>query len=154
MTGNHMQSQIFPRKLILENASARVRGVSQAAASTDPVKAWRALNAAHASVRAALEYWLKKEHGLSAVEYEVLDRLSCCPEGKVRMTELAETVHLTQSTCSRVVARLEDEGLACRAMCDADRRGIFASVTDAGRERVGAATPTYRGVIAAHLGRR
>ena len=121
-------------------------------ATTDPVGAWRALTASHAAVHAALECELKRQHDLSAVEYEVLDRLGECPRGEVRMTELAETVHLTQSTCSRVVARLEDEGLACRAMCSDDRRGIFASLTDSGRERIAAATPTYRRVIAAKLG--
>ena len=67
------------------------------------------------------------------------------------MTELADVVHLTQGTCSRVVARLEDEGLACRNMCPDDRRGIFAALTPAGRERVAAAAPTYRRVIAATL---
>jgi DNA-binding MarR family transcriptional regulator len=131
-----------------------MRAVSPVEASADPVEAWRALDAAHAGVHAALEHELKKAHGLSAVEFDVLDRLARCAEGKVRMTELAEDVHVTQSTCSRVVARLEDEGLARRAMCDNDRRGIFASVTDVGRERVGAATPTYRDVIASRLGAR
>ena len=122
-----------------------------APAAADPVAAWRALDAAHAAVRAALECELKRQHDLSAVEYEVLDRLGECPRGKVRMQELAEGVHLTQSTCSRVVARLEDEGLACRNMCSDDRRGIFAALTEAGRERVAAAAPTYRRVIAATL---
>ena len=70
------------------------------------------------------------------------------------MQELAEDVHLTQSTTSRVVARLEEEGLACRAMCADDRRGIFASLTHAGRDRVAAAAPTYRRVIADTLERR
>lgn len=128
-----------------------MRRVSEVAAPADPVEAWRALNAAHATVHAALECELKKEHDLSTIEYEVLERLGCCSQGKVRMSELAETVHATQSTVSRVVARLEDEGLACRAMCNDDRRGIFASLTEAGRERVDAATPTYRRVIAAAL---
>ena len=128
-----------------------MRRVSEVAAPADPVEAWRALNATHATVHAALECELKKEHDLSTIEYEVLERLGCCSQGKVRMSELAETVHATQSTVSRVVARLEDEGLACRAMCNDDRRGIFASLTEAGRERVDAATPTYRRVIAAAL---
>jgi DNA-binding MarR family transcriptional regulator len=128
-----------------------MRRVTDVAAPADPVEAWRALNAAHATVHAALECELKKEHDLSTIEFEVLERLGCCPDGKVRMSELAETVHATQSTVSRVVARLEDEGLACRAMCSDDRRGIFASLTDAGRERVDAATPTYRRVIASAL---
>jgi DNA-binding MarR family transcriptional regulator len=128
-----------------------MRRVTDVVAPADPVEAWRALNATHASVHAALEHELKKEHDLSTIEFEVLERLGCCPDGKVRMSELAETVHATQSTVSRVVARLEDEGLACRAMCSDDRRGIFASLTDAGRERVDAATPTYRRVIASAL---
>jgi DNA-binding MarR family transcriptional regulator len=123
-----------------------------AAATADAVAAWRALTAAHAAVHAALETELRREHDLSTVEYEVLDRLGECAAGKVRMQELAEVVHLTQSTCSRVVARLEEEGLARRATCANDRRGIFASVTDAGRERLAAATPSYRRVITEKLG--
>src|SRR5829696_7970616 len=152
MTRNHMQMQISTSKLIRGHGSAKMHAVSQVDAAADPVEAWRALSAAHANVHTALEVELRRRHGLSAVEFEVLDRLARCSEGKVRMAELAENVHLTQSTCSRVVARLEDERLACRAMCDADRRGIYASVTDAGRERVTSATPTYRDVIAARLG--
>jgi DNA-binding MarR family transcriptional regulator len=128
-----------------------MRAVPEVDVSGTPVEAWRALNAAHAKVHAALEYELKKAHDLSAIEFEVLDRLACCPEGKVRMSELAEVVHATQSTVSRVVARLEDEGLVCRAMCSDDRRGIFASVSEAGRARAGEAAPTYRRVIASAL---
>jgi DNA-binding MarR family transcriptional regulator len=141
---------MYRSKLIPWQESARVRRVPEVTAA-DPVEAWRALNAAHASVHAALESELRKAHDLSTIEFEVLERLSCCTRGKVRMSELAEVVHATQSTVSRVVARLEEEGLAHRAMCTDDRRGIFASVTDAGRERVTAATPTYRRVIAAKL---
>ena len=128
-----------------------MRAVPEVQAPADPVEAWRALNAAHATVHAALEHELRKEHDLSTIEFEVLERLGCCAEGKARMSELADVVHATQSTVSRVVARLEDEGLACRAMCSDDRRGIFASLTGAGRERMEAATPTYRRVIATAL---
>jgi DNA-binding MarR family transcriptional regulator len=81
----------------------------------------------------------------------VLERLGGCSTGKCRMSELADDVHATQSTVSRVVARLEDEGLVCRAMCSDDRRGIFASLSPAGRERVEAAASTYRRVVAAAL---
>jgi DNA-binding MarR family transcriptional regulator len=131
-----------------------MRAVTDVQAPSDPVGSWRALNAAHAAVQAALEYELRREHDLSTIEYEVLDRLGECPLGKVRMQELAEAVHATQSTVSRVVARLEDEGLTCRAMCDDDRRGIFASLSEPGRARLEAATPTYRRVIAETLDAR
>jgi DNA-binding MarR family transcriptional regulator len=124
--------------------------MAEARTAADPVEAWRSLNAAHAAVSAALECELRRDHDLSAVEFEVLERIAAC-DHKVRMQELSEAVHLSQSTCSRVVARLEDEGLATRAMCSDDRRGIFASITDAGRERAAEAAPTYRRVIAEKL---
>jgi DNA-binding MarR family transcriptional regulator len=131
-----------------------MRAVPELQAPSDPIESWRALNAAHAAVQAALEQELRREHDLSTIEFEVLDRLGECPQGKFRMQELADAVHSTQSTVSRVVARLEDEGLTCRAMCADDRRGIFASLTGSGRERLEAATPTYRRVIAATLDAR
>jgi DNA-binding MarR family transcriptional regulator len=131
-----------------------MRRVMPVQSAADPVASWRELNAAHAAVQAALEHALRREHGLSTIEYEVLNELGDCATGKFRMQELAEVVHTTQSTVSRVIARLEQEGLAERAMCPEDRRGIFAYVTDAGRERVAAATPTYRRVIADTLGTR
>jgi DNA-binding MarR family transcriptional regulator len=128
--------------------------VSTVRSAADPVASWRELNATHAAVQAALEHALRREHGLSTIEYEVLNELGECTAGKFRMQELAEAVHTTQSTVSRVIARLEEEGLTARAMCTDDRRGIFASVTDAGRDRVLEATPTYRRVIAETLGAR
>jgi DNA-binding MarR family transcriptional regulator len=131
-----------------------MRTVSTVRPAADPVASWRELNATHAAVQAALEHELRREHGLSTIEYEVLSELGECSAGKFRMQELADAVHTTQSTVSRVIARLEEEGLAARAMCPDDRRGIFASVTEAGRERVEAATPTYRRVIGDTLGAR
>jgi DNA-binding MarR family transcriptional regulator len=131
-----------------------MRRVSSVESAADPIASWRELNAMHAAVHAALEHELRREHGLSTIEYEVLSELGECTTGKHRMQELADAVHTTQSTVSRVIARLEEEGLATRAMCPEDRRGIFASVTEAGRERVEAATPTYRRVIADTLGAR
>jgi DNA-binding MarR family transcriptional regulator len=146
-----MQLHILSSILIPEHESARVRAVSHVQAPSDPVESWRALNAAHAAVQGALEHELRRAHDLSTIEYEVLERLGQCPQGKFRMQELAEAVHSTQSTVSRVVARLEEEGLTCRAMCTDDRRGIFASLTDAGEARLSEAAPTYRRVIAATL---
>jgi DNA-binding MarR family transcriptional regulator len=131
-----------------------MRRVETVQTAADPVSSWRELNARHAAVHAALEHELKSRHGLSTMEYEVLSGLGECPAGKFRMQELADAVHTTQSTVSRVIGRLELEGLASRAMCTDDRRGIFASVTEAGRRRIAEATPTYRRVIGETLGER
>ena len=114
------------------------------------VEAWRDLLDRHARTTSALERSLH-EHGLGVSEYEVLERLATGEKEERRMQELAEAVHLSQSALSRVVARLEGDGLVVRTMCTEDRRGIFACLTDAGRERYAAALPAHRAVLAAAL---
>jgi DNA-binding MarR family transcriptional regulator len=118
---------------------------------TELVEAWRALAARHARLTGALERRLQEEHGLGVSEYEVLERLAGADKPERRMQELADAVHLSQSALSRVVARLEADGLVVRGMCAEDRRGIFACLTDSGRERYEAARPTHRGVLAEQL---
>lgn len=115
------------------------------------VEAWRDILDRHARVICALERRLD-EHGLGVSEFEVLERLATSNKGDQRMQELAEAVHLSQSALSRVVGRLEADGLVTRAMCQQDRRGIFACVTDEGRARYEAARPAHREVLAETLG--
>jgi DNA-binding MarR family transcriptional regulator len=114
------------------------------------IEIWRELLDRHARTTSALERSLH-EHGLGVSEYEVLERLATGEKEERRMQELAEAVHLSQSALSRVVARLEADGLVTRAMCAEDRRGIFACLTDAGRKRYAAARPAHRAVLAEAL---
>ncbi|MEW9526979.1 MarR family winged helix-turn-helix transcriptional regulator [Microbispora sp. NPDC049125] len=122
------------------------------------VMAWRELLARHAEVSCALERELSDKHGLGVSEFEVLERLSegpppceVDPQVKFRVQELADQVHLSQSALSRLIARLEREGLVARAMCEADRRGVFVHITEEGRRRHAEAVPAHRAVLAAHL---
>jgi DNA-binding MarR family transcriptional regulator len=112
---------------------------------------WNELEAEHARVREALEHRLQREHRLSLSEYEVLRRLSESPEGHRRIQELGEEIHLSQSALSRLVQRLEDDGYVARKMCDHDRRGVFACVTDAGRKVQDEARPTHVAVLSETL---
>ncbi len=105
-------------------------------------------------MREAMEHALQREHRLSLSEYEVLRRLAESPEGHRRIQELAEEIHLSQSALSRLVQRLEDDGYVCRNVCDHDRRGVFACVTDAGRKAQLEAHPTQVSVLAETLGDR
>jgi DNA-binding MarR family transcriptional regulator len=134
-------------------ASARISPNASADESDRLVERWRELESAHARVREALERALERKHRLSLSEYEVLRRLAESSEGHRRIQELAEEVHLSQSALSRLVQRLQDDGLVTRKACDYDRRGIFACVTDAGREAQEEAHPTHRAVIAETLGK-
>ena len=78
-----------------------------------------------------------------------VDRLAAAP--KARVQALASSVHLSQSALSRVVARLERDGLVERAMCPDDRRGIFVAITPDGRARHAEAAPTRQRVLTEHL---
>lgn len=115
---------------------------------TSLVSAWRDLVDRHARATTALERALHEEHRLGVSEYEVLERLASPDKDQHRMQELADGVHLSQSALSRVVARLEGDGLVTRAICAEDRRGIYACITSDGRERYEAARPTHRRVLA------
>ena len=119
--------------------------------NTEIVDVWRDLLDRYARATSALERALEHEHGLGVSEYEVLERLATQDRSDSRMQELAEAVHLSQSALSRVVGRLEADGLVARKMCAQDRRGIFACLTEQGRARYEAARPTHRAVLAETL---
>jgi DNA-binding MarR family transcriptional regulator len=115
------------------------------------VDRWRDLLDAHARVHCALERSLKP-HDLGVSEFEVLERLAGEDfRERRRMQELGEALHLSQSALSRVVARLEREGLAERGMCPQDRRGIYVCITDAGRDRYEQAVPAHRAALSEAL---
>jgi|SRR3954470_14393809 DNA-binding MarR family transcriptional regulator len=120
--------------------------------TNDLAEAWRSVLDVHARVSSALERALQEEHGIGVSEFEVLERLGSIEEHGCRMHDLSATVHLSQSALSRVIGRLEKDGLVTRAMCKDDRRGIFAVLTDEGRERWRAAQPTHRRVLADTMG--
>jgi DNA-binding MarR family transcriptional regulator len=70
------------------------------------------------------------------------------------MSELADRLLLSRSGVTRLVDRLVTEGLVERVTCDDDRRGQWAALTDAGRRRLRAATPTHlRGIHEHFIGR-
>ncbi len=97
--------------------------------------AWRGFLRVHAGVLASLDAELEERHGLPLTSYEVLLTLASSPEQRVRMSELAESVLLSRSGCTRLVDRLERDGLVERRECPRDARGSFAVLTDRGLER-------------------
>jgi len=105
--------------------------------------AWRGMLRVHAAMTKALDADLLREHGLSLSSYEVLLFLSQAPQGQLRMSELADGVLLSRSGLTRLVDRMEREGLLRREPCEEDARGHYAAITDDGRELFRRARSTH-----------
>lgn len=121
------------------------------------VDTWRVLLRRYHATWGALDRALRDGHQLGASEFEVLDalaeseRVTDCDPPSLRMQELGTSVQLSQSALSRVVGRLETDGLVARSMCADDRRGIFVHLTEAGKKRHADAVTTHRAVLADNL---
>ena len=79
----------------------------------------------------------------AATSYEVLINLQAAPGRRRRMAELADGVLLSRSGMTRLVDRLEREGLLERDPCTDDGRGMFAVLTDKGDALLLHARPTH-----------
>ncbi|MEV0522912.1 MarR family transcriptional regulator [Streptomyces sp. NPDC050439] len=125
-------------------------------AERELVDQWRDILAVHARTLCEVDGALR-EHGLGASDFEVLDVLSegAAVDGDCayRVQDIAGRVHLSQSALSRLIGRLEKDGLVERAMCSEDRRGVRVVLTDKGRELHAEVRPLQRAVLERMLAR-
>lgn len=84
-----------------------------------------------------------EEHRLSQVEFEVLMRLARSPGNRLRMTDLAGQTSLSTSGVTRVVDRMDRDGLVRREACASDRRSSYAVITTEGRQRLDEVLPGH-----------
>jgi DNA-binding MarR family transcriptional regulator len=146
-----MYLQIGPRATRMRVVDVTESGPAPGPAAEQMVSVWRAIAASHAAVCSALERELGERHGLGVSDFEVLERLAESDGHQFRAQELADAVHLSQSALSRLISRLEKTGLVERCLCGEDRRGIYVTLTEAGRQRHAEAAPTHRDVISGVL---
>jgi len=111
----------------------------------DPAElgAWRGLLRVHSALVKALDAELIATHGLPLTSYEVLINLQAAPDRRRRMAELADSVLLSRSGTTRLVDRLERDGLLERDTCDSDGRGCFAVLTERGEDLLAKARATH-----------
>ncbi|WP_217140112.1 MarR family winged helix-turn-helix transcriptional regulator [Streptomyces sp. AC627_RSS907] len=115
---------------------------------------WRSILSVHARTMCEIDRALHL-HGLGASDFEVLDILAAeGPEegAQCRVQNLVGRVHLSQSALSRLIARLEKDGLVERSMCAEDRRGVWVALTRRGRDLHAEVLPLQRAVLARMLG--
>ena len=110
--------------------------------SAEQQRVWRSYLLGSARLIAQLDANLR-EFGLDLGEYEILVRLSESPDRRARMSELAAAVHQSRSRLTHTVGRMEHAGLVDRVSCPTDRRGVWASLTDAGFHLLELAAPAH-----------
>jgi DNA-binding MarR family transcriptional regulator len=113
--------------------------------------AWRAFLEAHARTTEVLSRELRAEDGLPLAWYDVLVHLSEAPERRLRMQELADAILLSKSGLTRLIDRMEREGLVSRTACSDDRRGTYAELTERGFARLEQAYPVHVAGVASHF---
>ena len=93
---------------------------------------WRRFVETHAAIVRKLDEDLRANSGLTLSSFEVLFELTRAPGNRLRMAELADRLLFTRSGVTRLVDRLEREGLVERTDCDHDGRGVYAILTEKG----------------------
>ncbi len=114
-------------------------------------RAWRGLLCTHASLAKRLDAELEHAHRLPLTSFEVLHHLGGATSARMRMCDLADSIHLSRSGLTRLVDRLERDGLIERCSCDHDARGAYACLTERGREQLVGAKVTYLAAVREHF---
>ncbi|WP_324787829.1 MarR family transcriptional regulator [Streptomyces sp. H51] len=110
---------------------------------------WRDILSVHARTMCEIDRALHP-HGLGASDFEVLDILASEAPARgdhCRVQNLVGRVHLSQSALSRLIGRLEKDGLVERSACTEDRRGVWVALTARGREVHARALPLQRAAL-------
>ena len=111
----------------------------------------RAFGRARLTVPRAFDADLLREQRMSLSEYSALMHLSEAPGRRLRMSDLAGASALSLSGMTRIVNRLEGQGLVHRERPCSDGRGWNAVLTDAGLERLSQAWPTHLASVRRHV---
>ena len=110
-------------------------------------EAWSLLLRTHARLVTGLDEALREREGMTLSAYDLLVHVASATDRRITMRELEDRVLFSQSTVSRLAARLEREGLLERVVHEDDRRVLVVRLTGAGAGAFGRA----RDVAAAYL---
>ena len=111
----------------------------------------RAFARAILTVPRAFDADLLREQRMSLSEYSALMHLSEAPGRRLRMSDLAGAGALSLSGMTRIVNRLQAQGLVHRERSCSDGRGWNAVLTDAGLQRLRQAWPTHLASVRRHM---
>jgi DNA-binding MarR family transcriptional regulator len=113
---------------------------------------WRAMMTAFTRVNGMLAAEMDEETEISLDWYSILLMLSQAEHGAMRPSDLADQVGLSRSATTRLIDRLERDGLVERRSCGTDRRGTFVGLTSKGEETFRRAGRVHLRGIDEHVG--
>jgi DNA-binding MarR family transcriptional regulator len=109
--------------------------------------AWRGLIRLREAVMREIDRRLRRDGLISLADYGVLITLVTAPGLRLRMSDLGARRMLTPSGITRVVGRLEEQGLVRREPDPADGRAAFAALTRPGLEALRLAQVVHHATV-------
>jgi DNA-binding MarR family transcriptional regulator len=119
--------------------------------SVSRLDAWRAVVTSHAAVTDRVQKALAAADLPPLSWFEVLSAVKHSPNGRPRMSELAEWLTLSRGGITKLVDRLQDAGCLERVSCAEDRRGLQAELTPAGERLLEEMRSIYEAELEQHL---
>jgi DNA-binding MarR family transcriptional regulator len=110
----------------------------------EQVTAWMNLQQVNRVLEGVLEHRVKEVADLSLPEYEALFRLQIASGHPLQMSEIASQLINSPSGMTRIVDRLERDGLIERETPADNRRVVLVKLTDQGRKVLNQAAEAFR----------
>ena len=114
--------------------------------------AWRSVMTAFTRVNTILAREMDTETSISLEWYAILLMLAQSDDGSTRPSDLADQIGLSRSATTRLIDRLESDGLVERRSCASDRRGTFVRLTPRGEDAFREAGRVHLRGIDDHVG--
>lgn len=92
----------------------------------------------------AVAQQLRVDGDLSWVQFQILARLNDHPEGRHRMTDIADLIVHSRSGLTYQATQLERTGLVLRTPSADDERSVTVAITPAGRARLEQVMPGHK----------
>ncbi|MFE6919579.1 MarR family winged helix-turn-helix transcriptional regulator [Nocardia sp. NPDC057663] len=113
--------------------------------------AWRTYLAGKSNLDEVVNRQLEQGYNLSFPEFRILLALHRTTHHALRMSTLADRVHVSRSQLTHLVRALESRDLVLRRPDRHDRRGVIAHLTPTGTHTVEAALPGHEKIVRVHF---
>jgi DNA-binding MarR family transcriptional regulator len=109
----------------------------------EQLAAYFALMEVSSLLQHAVDQQLREDGGISYIQFQILATLGENPDGRQRMTDVADRLVHSRSGLTYQVAQLAKAGLVTRAPSDEDERAVIVAATAEGLALLGRVLPGH-----------